>query len=83
MIELNDLVNNPAEIIDKILEHTQLKKENFMKIKKYYINNLHKPTYYRAIFSKQELKDIAEITDSTASIWISIVNMIMGIELKK
>ena len=63
------LVNKPSETIDTILEHTQLKKEKFMKIKNYYVKNLHKPTNYQSIFSKQELKDIAEITDSTASLF--------------
>ncbi len=69
IVRYDDLVNNPSETIDKILEHTQLKKEKFMKIKNYYIKNLHKPTYYQVIFSKQELKDIAEITDLTASLF--------------
>ena len=69
IVRYDDLVNNPSETIDKILEHTQLNKENFKKIKKFYINNLHKPTYYQAIFSKQALKDITEITDSTSSLF--------------
>ena len=69
IIRYDDLVNNPSETVDKILEHAQLNKENFKKIKKFYVNNLHKPTYYQAIFSKQALKDIAEITDSTASLF--------------
>jgi len=67
IVRYDDLVTNPSETIDKILEHTHLNKEKFTKIKKYYIKNLHKPTYYQATFSKQELNDIAEITDSTAS----------------
>jgi len=66
IVRYDDLVNNPSETIDKILEHTHLKKEKFKKIKKFYITNLHKPTYYQAIFSKQELKDITDITNSTA-----------------
>ncbi|MHA1472625.1 MAG: sulfotransferase family protein [Promethearchaeota archaeon] len=69
IVRYDDLVNNPSETIDKILDHTHLKKEKFKKIKKYYIKNLHKPTYYQANFSKQELKDIAEITDPTASLF--------------
>ena len=69
IVRYDDLVNNPSETIDKILDHTHLKKEKFKKIKKYYIKNLHKPTYYQPNFSKQELKDIAEITDSTASLF--------------
>ena len=69
IVRYDDLVNNPSETIDKILEHTHLKKEKFTKIRKYYIKNLHKPTYYRASFSKQELKNIAEITGSTASLY--------------
>ncbi len=69
VVRYDDLVSNPSEIIDKILNHTHLKKEKFTKIKKYYIKNLHKPTYYQTSFSKQELKDIAEITNSTASLF--------------
>jgi hypothetical protein len=69
IVRYDDLVNNPSETIDKILEHTHLKKEKFKKIKKYYIKNLHKPTYYQANFSKQELKDITNITNSTVSLF--------------
>ena len=69
IVRYDDLVNNPSETIDKILEHSHLKKEKFTKIKKYYIKNLHKPTYYQAIFTKQERKDMTEITDSTASLF--------------
>jgi hypothetical protein len=69
IVRYDDLVNKPSETIDKILEHTQLTKEKFKKIKSYYIRNLHKPTYYRPIFTKQELKAIAEITNSTASLF--------------
>lgn len=69
IVRYDDLVNNPSETIDKILEHSHLKKDKFTKIKKYYIKNLHKPTYYQAIFTKQERKDMTEITDSTASLF--------------
>ncbi len=67
IIRYEDLCENPAEIIDKILEHTELPLDNFEKIKKYYIRHLHKPTYYTPNFSNQELLDISEITNKTAS----------------
>jgi hypothetical protein len=67
VIRYEDLCENPAETIDKILEHSELPLNNYEKIKKYYIRHLHKPTYYTPNFSKQELQDIADITKATAS----------------
>ena len=67
IIRYEDLCDNPAEIIDKILEHSELPLNNFEKIKQYYIKHLHEPTYYSPNFSNQELLDIVEITNTTAS----------------
>jgi len=67
IIRYEDLCENPAEIIDKILEHSELPLNNFEKIKKYYIRHLHEPTYYTPNFSNQELLHISEITKATAS----------------
>jgi len=67
IIRHEDLCENSAETIDKILEHTELPLNNFEKIKKYYIRNLRKPTYYTPNFSNQELKHISDITKETAS----------------
>jgi hypothetical protein len=67
IIRHEDLCENPAEIIDKILEHTELPLENYEKIKKYYVKHLHKPTYYTPNFTKQELEDISDITKATSS----------------
>lgn len=67
IIRYEDLCDSPAEIIDKILEHSELPLNNFKKIKKYYIRHLHKPTYYTPNFSNQELLQISEITNATAS----------------
>jgi hypothetical protein len=67
IVKHEDLCEHPAETIDKILKHTELPLDNFEKARQYYIRHLHKPTYYSPNFSKQELVDIAEITDLTAS----------------
>ncbi|MFX0011457.1 MAG: sulfotransferase [Candidatus Hermodarchaeota archaeon] len=67
IVKHEDLCEHPAEIIDRILKHTELPLHNFEKTRQYYIRHLHKPTYYSPSFSKQELVDIAEITDLTAS----------------
>ena len=67
IIRYEDLCDSPAEIIDKILEHSELPLNNFEKIKKYYIRHLHKPTYYTPNFSNQELLQISAITNATAS----------------
>jgi len=67
IIRYEDLCENPAETIDKILEHSELPLNNFEKIKKYYIRHMHKPTYYTPNFSNQELLHISEITNATAS----------------
>ena len=67
IVRHEDLCDNSAETLDKIIEHTELPIKNFEKVKKYYCRHLHKPTYYSPNFSKQELQDIANITKSTAS----------------
>jgi len=67
IIRYEDLCENPTETIDKMLEHSELPLNNFEKIKRYYIRNLHAPTYYTLNFSNQELLDISEITNATAS----------------
>jgi len=67
VVSYEDLCENSAETIDKILEHTELPFNNFEKIKKYYVRHLHQPTYYSPNFSSQELLYIAEITNATAS----------------
>ncbi len=67
IVNYNELCENPADIIDRILEHTELPLGKFLKVREYYINHLHKPTYYSPDFSEQELSDIYEITKDTAS----------------
>ncbi len=67
MVKYDELCETPAIIIDKMLEHTELPTEKFENIKRYYIKNLHKPTYYTPNFSDQELSDISKITERTAS----------------
>ncbi|MHA2287344.1 MAG: sulfotransferase [Promethearchaeota archaeon] len=67
IIKHEDLCENSAETIDKILEHTELPLDNYDKIKKYYVKHLHRPTYYTPSFTKQELQDISDITKATAS----------------
>ncbi len=67
IVKYDELCETPAIIIDKIFEHTELPAEKFENAKKYYIENLHKPTYYTPDFSKQELSDICKITEGTAS----------------
>jgi len=67
IVRYEDLCENPAETIDKMFEHSELPLNNYEKIKRYYIRNLHPPTYYTPNFSNQELLDISEITNATAS----------------
>ena len=66
IVNYDDLCENPAETINRILEHTELPSDKFIKVKEYYINHLHKPTYYSPDFTKKELTDICEVTKSTA-----------------
>ncbi|MFX1437586.1 MAG: sulfotransferase, partial [Promethearchaeota archaeon] len=67
VVKYEDLCETPATVIDNILRHTELAIENFEKAKKYYIHNLHKPTYYTPDFSKKEVLDISKITERVAS----------------
>ncbi len=66
IVNYNDLCENPAEIINRILKHTELPSDKFIKVKEYYITHIHKPTYYSPDFTKKELTDIYEVTKSTA-----------------
>ncbi|MFX0140835.1 MAG: sulfotransferase [Candidatus Hodarchaeota archaeon] len=67
IVRYDELCDNPAKIIDQILEHTELPTTKFEKVKKYYIKHLHQPTYYTPDFSDQEMADIYEITNKTAT----------------
>ncbi|NVM29629.1 MAG: sulfotransferase [Candidatus Helarchaeota archaeon] len=67
LIRYEDLCGEPAKTIDMILGHIELSPEKFEAVKKYYVKNLHQPTYYSPDFSKQEIADIAEVTASTAA----------------
>jgi hypothetical protein len=67
VINYDDLCESPAKMIDKILIHTELSVEKFEKVRKYYINHLHTPSYYTPDFSVQELVDISKITKKTAA----------------
>ncbi|MFX1274631.1 MAG: sulfotransferase [Promethearchaeota archaeon] len=67
IINYDELCDNPVEIIDRILEHCELSFDKFIKIKEYYVNNLHKPDYYIPEFSEQEITDIHSITKKTAA----------------
>ncbi|MFX1494941.1 MAG: sulfotransferase [Promethearchaeota archaeon] len=67
IVRYDELCETPAKIINQILEHTELPANKFEKVKKYYINHLHQPTYYTPDFSNQEMVDIVEITNKTAT----------------
>jgi len=67
IVKYDDLCETPSRVIDKILEHTELPKEKFTIIKKYYIKHLHKPSYYYPNFSNQEYASISKITKATAA----------------
>jgi len=67
IVRYDDLCETPAKIIDKILEYTELPAKKFEKVKKYYVEHLHKPTYYTPDFSNQDLANISEVTKATAA----------------
>jgi len=67
IIRHEDLCEQPAKTIDRILEHSELPLSDFEKVRNYYIRHLHKPTYYTPNFSNQELKDISIINKATAA----------------
>jgi len=67
IVNYNKLCEKPADMIDRILEYTELPLDKFLEVREYYINHLHKPTYYSPDFSEQELSDIYEVTKDTAS----------------
>ncbi|MFX1364616.1 MAG: sulfotransferase [Promethearchaeota archaeon] len=73
IVRYDDLCETPAEVIDKILKHTELSSSKFEKIKNQYIKNLHKPSYYTSNFTEQERNQVYEVTKSTAN-WFEIKN---------
>ncbi|MBD3197252.1 MAG: hypothetical protein GF317_19515 [Candidatus Lokiarchaeota archaeon] len=66
IIRYGDLCENSGIVIDEILSHLDLSKENFKIQKKYYCKYLHKPSYYEPKFSNDEIKEINNITYTTA-----------------
>ncbi len=67
IVRYHDLCTTPGTVIDEILEHLELKTEKFNSVKKYYIRNLHEPSYYTPNFSQKDINNILEITKSTAA----------------
>jgi len=67
IIKYGDLCENPANVIDQILDHAELPSAKFEKVKKYYVRHLHKPSYYSPNFTKQNIAEIREITKNTAA----------------
>ncbi|MFX1309454.1 MAG: sulfotransferase [Promethearchaeota archaeon] len=78
IVRYDDLCATPAEVIDKIIEHTELTNNKFKKVKNYYIQNLQKPTYYTSNFTEQELDQIYEITKTTAN-WFKLKDLREGL----
>ena len=66
IVRFEDLTDNSANTIDKILSHTELDKEKAEEMKTHYIEKLHRPKYYKPSFTKEELKVIKEETYETA-----------------
>ena len=66
IVNYDELCENSEVIINKLIEFLELPQGKFEIVKKYYINHLDKPTYYKPNFSKEELNYIKEITRSTA-----------------
>ena len=67
IVRYDELCETSEKIIDQILEHTELPTDKFEKVKEYYVEHLHKPTYYTPNFSKQELACISEVTKTTVA----------------
>lgn len=67
VIKYDELCEKSASIINKIIDYTNLSAKDFKEVKNYYIEHLHKPTYYNHGFSDRELKTIDTITRRTAN----------------
>ncbi len=66
IIRYEDLCESPKVTIDKIIGHIDLDQRKFQKVKKHYYETLHKPTYYKANFTKKEKQDIINSTREIA-----------------
>jgi hypothetical protein len=67
VIKYDELCEKSATVIDKIINHTNLSAKDFKEVKNYYIEHLHKPTYYDHGFLDRELETIDTITRRTVN----------------
>ena len=69
IVKFEDLTDNSAETIDKILAHLELDRDKAAEMRAHYIEKLHKPKYYKPSFTEEELKIIKEETHDTAKLF--------------
>jgi len=69
ILRYEDLTDNSAESIDRIVEHLELSEDKFKDIKDEYIHKLHQPEYYKPSFNKKEIEDIRETTKDNAKLY--------------
>ncbi len=69
IIRFEDLTDNSAETIDKIINHLELDEEKATELRENYIEKLHQPTYYKPSFSEEELETIKEETYEVAKLY--------------
>ncbi len=66
VVRYEELCEQPAAAIDRILQHTQLDSDAFSDVREHYIAKLHKPSYYRPMYTENEREDIINETTSVA-----------------
>ena len=67
LVKYDELCEKPSEIIDEILKHTELTLKDYKDVREFYVQNLHKPTYYSHNFTENDLQEINEITRETVA----------------
>jgi hypothetical protein len=66
IVRFEDLTDDAANTIDKIIAHLELDEEKAKDLREHYVKKLHQPKYYKPSFTEEELKIIKEETYETA-----------------
>lgn len=66
LVRYEDLCENPEATIDRIMEHTQLDTDVFTEVRNHYVSKLHKPRYYKPVYTEDERQSIINETNTLA-----------------
>ncbi|GJM07952.1 MAG: hypothetical protein DHS20C11_02280 [Lysobacteraceae bacterium] len=66
IVRYEDLCAHPADEIDRIIAHCDLPADQFTDVRQHYVDTLSEPDYYKPAFDENELKILADTTETVA-----------------